>query len=173
MFYDDDDDDDKDHDDGIVRASSVLHRTPLMMQLEEVERDMRKNHRAAQEMIRILERDVALQATLRRQTAIAMDRLKLVKADMISQLNQARRHYEEDMRTEKARHAVELGQRDATIARLEEERASVRRTAARLVRLAREKLRSKLKQLLILLRSGRRTKAAIEGADGLPVADDS
>ena len=147
MGWEDDIEDSSVHDNALLQGSAILHKTPLMLQLEEVERDMKRNYRSAREMISIVEKDLEFQKMMRKQTSVAIDRLKMVKGDMILQLNQARSHYEDDRRQLLADHQRALRDKDRIIAKrnalidkMRQERQSIRRMSRDLIRLMAQKI---------------------------------
>merc|ERR1712150_89570 len=97
-----------------------------------LERDMKRNQEAAESLMHQLECDIDLQRMLRAESRAAMERLKLVKTDMVCKLNEANNHFKEERADFMKQKALELAAKDKIIADYENERSSFRKLARRL-----------------------------------------
>jgi len=117
--------------------------SPVMQQLDDLERRMKRNQESARELISTVQKDVAMQKLLRSESAAAMERLHSIKYDMTRQLNQAREHYLDDRKQLIQKMTAEINFRDEKIEQYEDERNSFKFLFLRILKLLKEKLRSR------------------------------
>lgn len=100
--------------------------SPVMQQLDDLERRMKRNQESARELIKTVQKDVAMQKLLRSESTAAMERLHSLKYDMVRQLNQAKEHYIDDRKQLVRKMTAEIRGRDEKIERYEDERNSIK-----------------------------------------------
>jgi hypothetical protein len=116
---------------------------PFSTKIDILEREMKRNQATAENLMHQLESDIDMQRMLRAESKVAMERLKLVKTDMVYQLNEANNHFKEERAEFTKQKAIELAAKDKIIAEYESERSNLRKLAKRLAIVTFRKLRGK------------------------------